>query len=63
VVAVHNLAGRVASARLELEGEGALVDLFQEDEHELEEGAVTLELPPYGARWFRVRRSGQRLPP
>jgi len=26
-------------------------------------GEVTLELPPYGARWFRVRRPGARLPP
>ena len=63
VVAVHNLAGREARARLELGGEGALVDLFDDDEHELDAGAVTLELPPYGAHWFRVRRPGRRLPP
>jgi trehalose synthase len=63
VVAVHNLAGRDASARLELGGQGELVDLFEEDDHELTAGAVTLELPPYGARWFRIRRPGQRLPP
>ena len=63
VLAVHNLAGREARARLELGGEGALVDLFHDDERELEEGAVTIELPPYGAHWFRVRRPGQRLPP
>ena len=63
VVAVHNFAGRDARARLVLGGEGALVDLFQDEEHELEGGEVTLELPPYGARWFRVRRPGQRLPP
>jgi maltose alpha-D-glucosyltransferase/alpha-amylase len=63
VVAVHNLAGRDARARLELGGQGELVDLFNDDDHELTEGAVTLELPPYGARWFRIRRPGQRLPP
>lgn len=63
VVAVHNLAGRDGSARLELGGEGALVDLFHQEQHELEEGAVTLELHPYGAHWFRVRRPGRRLPP
>ena len=63
VVAVHNLAGRDAGARLEVGGKGALVDLFHDGHHELEAGAVTLELPPYGSHWFRVRRPGQRLPP
>ncbi len=63
VVAVHNLAAREARARLELGGDGALVDLFQDEEHELDGGAVTLELSPYGAHWFRIRRPGQRLPP
>ena len=56
VVAVHNLAGREARARLELGGEGVLVDLFHDDDHELEEGVVALELPPHGAHWFRLRR-------
>jgi maltose alpha-D-glucosyltransferase/alpha-amylase len=63
VVAVHNLAGRDASARLELGVEGSLVDLFHDEEHELEEGAASLELSPYDTRWFRVRRPGQRLAP
>ena len=63
VVAVHNLAGREARARLELGEDGALVDLFRDEEHELERGTVTLELDPYGAHWFRVRRPGRRLPP
>jgi trehalose synthase len=63
VVAVHNLAGREARARLELGGEGSLVDLFHDQEHALDEGAVSLELSPYDARWFRVRRPGRRLPP
>jgi glycosidase len=63
VVAVHNLAGRDAGARLELGGEGALVDLFHEHDHELDEGAVTLQLPPYCAHWFRIRRPGERLAP
>jgi maltose alpha-D-glucosyltransferase/alpha-amylase len=63
VVAVHNLAGREASARLAVGGEGALVDLFHDDERDLHDGELTLELPPYGAHWFRVRRPGQRLPP
>jgi maltose alpha-D-glucosyltransferase/alpha-amylase len=63
VVAVHNLAGRDALARLEVGGEGALVDLFHDDERQLDAGAVTIELPPYGGHWFRVRRPGRRLPP
>jgi glycosidase len=63
LVAVHNLAGREGRARLEVGGEGALVDLFHDDERELDGGEVTVELPPYGAHWFRVRRPGQRLPP
>jgi trehalose synthase len=63
VVAVHNVAGREARARLELGEDGALVDLFRAAEHELERGTVTLELDPYGAHWFRVRRPGWRLPP
>jgi trehalose synthase len=63
IVAVHNFAGRDARAHLVIEGEGALVDLFQHDEHELDGGEVELDLPPYGAAWFRVRRPGRRLPP
>src|SRR5918998_1073026 len=41
VVAVHNLAGRDASARLEVGGDGALVDLFHDNDHELEQGVAT----------------------
>jgi hypothetical protein len=62
-VAVHNLAARDASARLVLGGEGQLVDLFDDEDHELEAGEITLALPPYAGRWFRVRRPGRRLPP
>jgi len=63
VVAAHNLSGRDATARVKLGGDGALVDLFHDEDHELENGAVTLELPPYGANWYRLRRPGRRLPP
>jgi trehalose synthase len=63
LVAVHNLADREARARLEPGGEGTMVDLFEYREHGLESAAVTLDLGPYDARWFRVRRPGQRLPP
>jgi trehalose synthase len=63
VVAVHNLAGRDARARLELGDEGNLIDLFEDEDHALEGGAVTLALGPYDGRWFRIRRPGERLPP
>jgi trehalose synthase len=63
VVAAHNLADRDATARVEPGGEGSLVDLFEQEEHRLEDGAVDLELGPYEGRWFRVRRPGERLPP
>jgi trehalose synthase len=63
IVAVHNLAGRAARARLAPGGEGAIVDLFEDGEHELVDGAVELDLGPYECRWFRARRPGRRLPP
>jgi maltose alpha-D-glucosyltransferase/alpha-amylase len=63
VVAVHNLAGRAAAARLEPGGAGALVDLFADEELPLAEGAADLDLGAYEARWFRIRRPGRRLPP
>ena len=63
IVAVHNLAGREARARLVIGDDGSLVHLFEDDEHELDDGVATLELPAYGHAWFRVRRPGRRLPP
>jgi trehalose synthase len=63
IVAVHSFAGRDTSARLTLGEEGTLVDLFQDEDHELDAGEVAIELPPYAARWFRLRRPGERLPP
>jgi glycosidase len=63
VVAVHNLAGREVTARLELGEDGKLIDLFDQAEHPLEGGSAELALGPYGARWFRVGGPGRRLPP
>ncbi|MDA0161092.1 alpha-amylase family protein [Solirubrobacter ginsenosidimutans] len=60
IVAVHELSGRPVTARLEIEDGAALVDLFGHAEHPL---PATLELEPYAALWFRVRRDGRRLPP
>jgi maltose alpha-D-glucosyltransferase/alpha-amylase len=62
IVAVHNLAGRATEATLALDADGTLVDLFGTDEIALD-GKVTLQLAPYGYRWFRLRRPGQRVAP
>jgi maltose alpha-D-glucosyltransferase/alpha-amylase len=63
IVAVHSFAGRDSSARLTLGEDGTLLDLFQDEDHQLDGGEAVIELPPYGARWFRLRRRGQRMPP
>jgi glycosidase len=67
IVAVHNLAGRRVRTDIAIEdaGEGAaLVDLLDLDERPIGDGGrVRLELPRYGARWYRLRRAGQRIAP
>ena len=61
IVTLHNLAGREAVATVPLEdGDATLVDLFGTGD--LPAGA-TVALAPYGHRWFRVRRPGQRVAP
>ena len=63
IVAVHSFAGRDSSAQLVLGDDGMLIDLFGDEDREVNAGEVAFDLPPYGARWFRLRRPGQRLPP
>jgi trehalose synthase len=66
VVALHNLAGRPVDAAVVLDdaGDGAmLVDLFADDDVALDGGRARIGLGPYGARWLRVRRGGQRIVP
>ena len=60
VVAVHELSGKPVTVTLPVEDGAELVDLFEDVTHEL---PATLELEPYAAHWFRVRRDGIRLPP
>jgi maltose alpha-D-glucosyltransferase/alpha-amylase len=62
IVAVHNLGSRATQARVALDAEGVLVDLFGAGDVELE-GDLSLALEPYGSRWFRLRRPGQRVAP
>jgi glycosidase len=62
IVAVHNLAAHATEARLELDVDGVLVDLFAQGELALD-GPLALPLAPYDHRWFRLRRPGQRVAP
>jgi glycosidase len=62
IVAVHNLAAHATEARLELDADGVLVDLFAQGELALD-GPLALPLAPYDHRWFRLRRPGQRVAP
>lgn len=60
IVAVHELSGKPVTVELPVEDGEALVDLFGDLSCSL---PATLQLEPYGAHWFRVARSGVRLPP
>jgi trehalose synthase len=65
ILAVHSFADARLEARLELEpGIEEAVDLHG-DGHLVPdaEGRVTVPLDPYGYRWFRLRREGQRVAP
>jgi maltose alpha-D-glucosyltransferase/alpha-amylase len=67
IVAVHNLGGRRVRTAFVVEDAGedaVLVDLFGDDDRRVGDGGrVKLELPRYGARWYRLRRAGQRIAP
>jgi trehalose synthase len=60
IVAVHELSGQPVTVALPISDGESLVDLFGHDEHPL---PATLVLEPFDARWLRVRRHGERLPP
>ena len=65
IVQAHNLADAAAEVPLALTGEPAgarLVDLFDPaGELALDaDAAVTIPLEPYGTRWFRLLRDGER---
>ncbi len=65
VLALHSFAGERLEARVGVGPEvERAVDLF-DGEHATpaEDGSLAVPLNPYGARWFRLRRDGQRLPP
>ena len=59
VVAVHNLADRPAGARVPLGDKNErLVDLLGDHSDGSESAKGTVELPPFGYRWFRVLGRG-----
>ena len=66
-MAAHNLAEHPAACELVLDDAGpdaVLVDLFDHDERAIgDDGRVSLQLGRYGARWYRLRRAGQRIAP
>ncbi|HKG63139.1 MAG TPA: alpha-amylase family protein [Solirubrobacteraceae bacterium] len=64
VLALHSFAAERLEARTGVEPEvDAAVDLFDGEHAVPRDGTLTVPLDPYGARWFRLRRDGQRLPP
>jgi trehalose synthase len=65
ILAVHSFADQRLEGRLRLEpGVEEAVDLLDHG-HLIPdgEGAVTVPLDPYGYRWFRLRRDGERAAP
>jgi maltose alpha-D-glucosyltransferase/alpha-amylase len=65
ILAVHSFADQRLEARLRLEpGVEEAVDLLDHGHLSPDAaGAVTVPLDPYGYRWFRLRRAGERAAP
>jgi trehalose synthase len=64
IVAVHSFAAKPLSVAVPVGEVEAGVDLFADEDLRVEgDGSIAVELEPYGHRWFRLRRRGQRLPP
>jgi trehalose synthase len=62
IVALHSFADTRLEVRLDVDAEQA-VDLHGDDHLVPEDGTLTIALEPYGHRWFRLRRPGQRVAP
>jgi maltose alpha-D-glucosyltransferase/alpha-amylase len=64
IVALHSFADERLEARVDLEdGVVEAVDLLDSTHLTPDDGTLTVPLDPYGFRWYRLRRDGQRLPP
>ena len=58
VITVHNLAGKPAAVCLDGGGDGKpWTELLGDQPYALVDASKTIELEPYGYRWFRVNRS------
>jgi maltose alpha-D-glucosyltransferase/alpha-amylase len=64
IIAVHNLASKPTTARLNVDqGHGThLVELFGNHSYESPTDSSSIELTPYGCRWFRVAGKTGRQP-
>ena len=64
IVAVHNFAAADAHVTLAVAGAGIgvrAIDLFADRTADVgEDGTMAVDLPPYGCRWFRIVRPGDR---
>jgi trehalose synthase len=64
VLAVHSFADERLEVRLPVEEEvEQAVDLLDSAHLAPEGGTLTVPLDPYGYKWFRLRRAGQRVAP
>jgi trehalose synthase len=62
IVALHSFAPERLEARVEVDAPEA-IDLHGEEHRSAPDGTIAVALEPYGHRWFRLRREGERLPP
>jgi trehalose synthase len=65
ILVAHSFAGQSTEVTVPVEEEvESAVDQFADDEVRVNgTGRIDLQLQPYGYRWLRLRRRGQRLPP
>ena len=64
VLAVHSLGAEPCELPVPVGDVDAAVDLFADEELPPDgDGTITVALEPYGHRWFRLRRPGQRVAP
>ena len=63
VAAVHSFVDTPLEVEVPVGEVEAAVDLFADEELRPDGDAVQVALEPYGHRWLRLRRHGERLPP
>ena len=65
MLCLHNLAEdpRVVAVKVEDHQDAQAVDLFGGTDQQVIRGRLELTLEPYGYRWYRLVREGERPPP